>query len=110
MLVEDVAGVRRPPADAGETPDETLRREVEELARARRRALMVVILDLVAVAVLFAFHDPLSGRFLEPGATERGVFTLGVLLVTAHAGFRLAQYLQLRAVERLHHELAERES
>lgn len=121
LLVEEVAGLRRgrpaPPLDREGEPGENApaeaeaaeRREQErELNRARRRALVVAIACAAAVAVLLALRDP-ARPWLAPGRHEEGVFTIGILLVTAYAGFRLAGYLHLRTVARLYRELAERE-
>jgi hypothetical protein len=126
LLVEEVAGLRRgapPPGEPGEPgepgaaesepeaaeQDIAERRDQErELVRAGRRALGVAIACVAAVAVLFALRDP-ARAWLSPGRGEEGAFTIGILLVTAYAGFRLAQYLHLRTVARLHRELAERE-
>jgi hypothetical protein len=107
MLVEEVGGLRRPRAE-GESAEEAVGWEREALARAARRALVFVLVDLVAVVVLFAFREP-ARAFLNPGASEEGIFTLGVLVVVAHAGYRFAQYRHLRTVCRLHDELAARE-
>ncbi len=115
LLVEEVAGLRRPRAeepagegDGGEAEQETGARESRELARARRRALVVSLLCAAAVIALFALREP--GRpWLVLGRSEEGAFTAGVLLVAAYAGFRLAQYLHLRTVARVHRELLERE-
>lgn len=116
LLVEEVAGLRRsepapgePGADAAGEPEAEERRDQERrLVRAGRRALAVAIACAAAVAVLFALRAP-ARAWLAPGRGEEGAFTIGVLLVTAYAGFRLAQYLHLRTVARLHRELAERE-
>jgi hypothetical protein len=107
LLVEEVGGLRSTAA-AGETPEAAAGREREGLARAARRALFFVVLDLAAVAALFALREP-AQAFLRPGATEEGIFTLGVLVVVAHAGYRFAQYRHLRTLARLHAELGERE-
>jgi hypothetical protein len=106
LLAEELGGLPRGASD-GESPEETADRERAALARASRRSLLVAGLDLAAVAVLFAFRP--GPGFLAAGATEEGVFTFGVLLVTAHAGYRLAQHLQLKTVLRLHQELVERD-
>lgn len=111
MLVEDVAGLRRGESvDAGDEAQETEQRREQErgLVRARRRALGVAVVCALAVAVLFALREP-ARPWLTPGRGEEGAFTFGILLVTAYAGFRLAQYLHLRTVARLHRDLAERE-
>lgn len=106
LLAEEVGGVAR--AQDDEAAAETAERHGAELERAARRALGVVLLDAVAVAALFLLRDPIQ-PFLTPGGSEQGAFTVGVLLVVGHAGYRLAQYRQLRTVARLHRELGERE-
>lgn len=97
LLLEDVSGLRpepeRPPA--------------ELLRRARRRARLVALVDLAALATLFVLRDR-AGLFLSSEGVET-VFTLGVLAVAAHAGFRLAQAGSLDAVARVCAELEERE-
>lgn len=121
LLVEDVAGLRRkrpaPPDDSEREPGESaaaeteaaVRREQErELARARLRALVVAVACAAAVAALFVLRDP-ARPWLVPGRHEEGVFTIGILVVAAYAGFRFAGYLHLRNVARLYRELAERE-
>lgn len=120
LLVEEVAGVSRPRSGAtagaepgndeehaGETDASAAARESRALARARRRALAVALVCAAGVAVLFALRDP-DRPWLAPGRSEEGAFTVGVLLATAYAGFRLAQYLHLRTVSRLHRELLDR--
>lgn len=110
LLVEDVAGLPRlEEAPAGEEPagrdDEASRRE--DLTLARRRAITVTGICAGALIVLFVLRDR-GLPWLSPDRGEGGVFTLGVLLVAAYAGFRLAQYLHLRTVTRLWEELGER--
>lgn len=82
LLFEDVARLRRP----AETTDE----RHHELERAGRRALLVAVLDWLAIAALFIWRDPLV-RFLDLGAGEESIFTLAILAVAAHSGFRLGQ-------------------
>lgn len=112
LLVGEVAGLRVVAVEAAEegfdVAAEQFVREREVLTKARRRALLVALLDGVALVVLFAFRD--AGRAILPTQGEEMVFTLGVLVVAIHLGFRLAQHLQLRTVERLFEELVERES
>jgi len=126
LLVEEVAGLRRPEADqpvgessaesgpesvaesAPEPEEDPAALETRALARARRRALAVALLCAAAVAVLFVLHDGES-PWLVSGRSEETAFTAGVLLVAAYAGFRLAQYLHLRTLARLHRELRDRE-
>lgn len=103
LLVEDVAGLPRP-AD-GAPGDEASRRR--ELTAARRRAATVAAVCAVAVGALFVLRER-GAPWLAAERGEQGVFTLGVLLVAAYAGFRLAQYLQLKTVTRLWEELGER--
>jgi len=105
LLVRDVAHLR-----PGEGPDAegSARIERETLARARQRALAMALLAAVALAVLFVFRDS-SRDFLPVGRNEEAFFTLGVVFVAAFLGFRLAQFLQLRTVERVYAELEERE-
>lgn len=108
MLVEEVGGLRSSAA-AEETPAQAAGREHRLLTRAARRSLFFVVLDLLAVSVLFTFREPATA-FLAPGPTEEGIFTLGVLAVVAHAGYRYAQYRHYRTVSRIHTELIEREA
>ena len=107
LLVDDVGNLR---VVRGEeiAPEEELAREREALERARKRSALVAAVDLAAIAVLFALRDP--GRvFLFLGRGEETAFTLGVLALAVHLGFRLAQYQAYRDLARLHQELVERE-
>jgi len=97
LLIRDVSGL----------PEEPDREPLEVLRRARRRARLVALLDLGALATLFALRDR-AGVFLAGEGTE-AVFSLGVLAVAAHAGFRLAQAGSLGAVARVCEELESRE-
>lgn len=90
LLLDDI-GSLPPPSGA---PSEQL----AHLSRARRRALLVVALDWLAIAVLFLWRG--EGPFLAPGATEEGIFTLGVLAVATHSGYRSAQIQTLGAIRR----------
>lgn len=95
MLVEEVAG--QPSADP------------QALAKARRKGAFVVGLEWIAIVVLLVLHD--SGLpMLTLGATEQTAFTVGVLVVAIHSGFRLGQLEKLRTVQRLSHEIEARES
>lgn len=109
-LLVDAASLRVAEVEGGdqEAWRERAAREEEAIHKARRRALLVVWLDAVALAVLFVLRGE-ADAFLALGQGEEGVFTLGVLLVAVHLGFRLAQYLQLRQVDHLYRELMERE-
>lgn len=132
LLVEEVAGLRPtvpPPADAssedeaagGPPPGGTssdpgaltggdeqdlaeLEAQLEVLHQATRRAKLVIALDWVALAVLFLFRDT-AAPFLPFNGTIETVFTLGVLAVAVHSGFRLGQLEKYRAVLRAHEEV-----
>lgn len=116
LLVEEVAGVaprssKAPEEEGGADPAEVAAEEGErqtaDLERAMRKALRVVILCTVAVIVLFLTHER-SGGFLSLDGLDT-IFTAGVLLVVAYAGFRLGQWEKYRAVARVLAELGERE-
>ncbi len=91
LLYEEVAGVR---SDDGE-PEEA----VGGLERARRRARLVVGLDWAALLVLLLLSDR-SAAFLTLGPTESTAFSLAILAVAVHSGFRLGQLEKLNAVAR----------
>ena len=59
----------------------------------------MVLLDWVAIAVLVLLRDPLT-PFLSFGPDEQTVFTVAVLAVAVHSGFRLGQLEKYRAVAR----------
>lgn len=112
LLVEEVAALRVPGPPAGGDLEgveerDRLRQEAEReaLERAERRALLVVALDWVALLVLFLFRDP-ADIFLPMDTTVDTAFTLGVVAVAVHSGFRLAERSKLRAVRRAWEELA----
>lgn len=118
LLVEEVAGLRAatlPRGDGGEedaplppaeTIEETRRVQHEALEQAERRALLVVGLDWLALVALFLLRDP-AVPFLPAGPTVETVFTLGVLAVAVHSGFRLGQLEKYRAVRRAWDDLAD---
>lgn len=97
LLIDDIAHLRRSEASAEE------RRQ--ELAKARQRAILVAVFDWLAIAALFALRDP-AASFLSLGAGEESVFTLAVVAVAVHSGFRLGQWEKYRAVERAVESLA----
>lgn len=78
----------------------------EALEQAERRALFVVGLDWAAIVALFLLRDP-AAPFLPAGPTVETVFTLGVLAVAVHSGFRLGQLEKYRAVRRVWDDLAD---
>lgn len=115
LLFDEVAGLRRggarsaaPESAAAASETEERLQQERELDRARRRALVVAVACAAAVVALFVLREP-ARPWLVPGRGAEGAFAIGVLLVTAYAGFRLAQYLHLRTVARVHRELTERE-
>lgn len=108
MLVEDIAGLQIPANDPAEGSLPVEPSEREALDKAKKRARLVVAVDCLALLVLFVFRDS-TRPFLPAGRSIETVFTLGVLAVAAHVGFRSAQLQSLRAVERLCRELRERQ-
>lgn len=102
LLIEDVAGLSL------HTPGDTEDEETEAFAGAIRRARLVVAVDCLAILILFLFRDS-SQPFLPFNQTIETVFTFGVLAVAAHAGFRWAQLERLRTVQRLCHDLRQRQ-
>lgn len=73
------------------------------LEKARRRAGLVIAFDWIALGILFFFRN--RTPWLSLGPFEDSVFTIGVLAVAVHSGFRLGQLEKLRAVARLVDEL-----
>lgn len=109
MLVEDVAELRlEDSTEALSEAEEAPPPELRILTRARRRALLVAFIDWIAIGILLAFHSG-SGPFLPLGASTDTVFTLGVLAVATHAGFRLGQARTYRATARVCRDLWERQ-
>lgn len=102
---EEASGGRGVPE--GAAAEAARLREREALDRAHRRGVLVAALDAAAIVVLLLLRE--GDRFLVLGRTEEAIFSLGVLVVAVHLGFRLSQVLTLATVRRLHEELAERE-
>lgn len=90
LLFEEIAELA--PADASGD-------ERAVITKARLRAAFVAGLSCLAILVLFAFR-PSGTPFLVLGASEDGLFTLGVLVIAIHAGYRLGQMQKLGAVLR----------
>lgn len=117
LLVEEVGGIAgsRSRRWSGGEPDEAPERTPEErddflrdeLERASRKALGMVVLCWTAIVVLFLTHEN-PDRFLSFRGIET-VFTLGILVIATYAGFRLGQWEKYRAVTRAVEELAERQ-
>lgn len=108
MLLEDVAGLERRAPVADETEGRFERASVRRLAKARRRAIAVIVLDWAALLVL-VFARAGSEPVLPLGATEDSIFALGLLAIAVHSGFRLGQLEKLAAVRRVLLDLADRE-
>lgn len=89
LLLEEVAELR--PAENDDA--------LADLTRARLRAGLVAAFDWIAIVVLFALR-PEGVPFLVLGRSEQALFTLGVLAVATHAGYRLGQMQKLGAVKR----------
>lgn len=123
LLVEEVAALRplpeaRPEDERAEDePAESAtgtRSQASEadghltaLAKARRRAWAVVVLDWAAILVLLlTYRDP--EPFLSLGGSPRTIFSLGILAIAVHSGFRLAQLQSYRRIAEVCQELAER--
>jgi hypothetical protein len=120
LLVEEVAGLRLPhpgksgkPGESGDPDDPAsevdpaeleLRDQREALEKAEKKALFAVGLDWIALVVLFVLRDT-SGTFLPAGPTIDTVFTLGVVAVAVHSGYRLGQREKYRAVRRAWEEM-----
>ena len=118
LLIEEVAGIagtrsrrwsrHHPEDELPEPPPEE--REIylrDELARATRKALGMVVLCWTAIPVLFLTHEN-PERFLSFEGIEK-VFTLGILLIATYSGFRLGQWEKYRAVKRVVEEVEERD-
>ncbi len=97
-LLLDIASVRVPEGEDLESPEG---REIarDELSRASRRTWVVVLIHGAAILLLFLLRDR-QETFLFLGRSEETVFTVGVLLVAVHLGYRIGQGVHLRAIER----------
>ena len=112
MLLEDVAALRISRTGArGEDSvpaTEQVPLGLELLEGARKRARLVVAFDWIALLLLFIFRD--QGRaFLPTGPSVEVLFTLGILAVAVHSGFRLGQLEKLGSVKRVCREILERD-
>jgi len=98
LLATAVAGV----ADSQTDPSA----ELEALHAARRRAGAIAVLDWVAILILVLWRSG-GSSFLPTGTSPEGLFSLGILAVATHAGFRLGQREKFDAVLRTIRELPE---
>ena len=101
LLYEEVAGLPQ-----GELESDEERGEAME--RVRRRAGIVVALDWAAIVFLVIFGERTLPT-LTFGPTPHVVFTLAILAVAVHSGFRLGQLEKLRAVGRAGERLTRRD-
>ena len=93
LLVEDIAELSAEEAQG----DRGIRAAID---KARSRAALVAAVDWLAILALFAFRpDPKT--FLVLANSEQGLFTLGVVAIATHAGYRLGQRQKLGAVGRV---------
>jgi hypothetical protein len=97
MLVNTVANVGGDNENAQDT---------SALLAARRRAGAVALLDWAAILILVLWRSG-GSSFLPTGASPEGLFSLGILAVATHAGFRLGQREKYDAVLRTLEELPE---
>ncbi len=101
-LVEDVAGLRRSDGEP------VHRQALADLKRAQRRALWIVTFDWAVLLILLLLRSQ-AQPFLTLGPTIDTVFSLGVLAVAVHSGFRLGQLEKLKSVARVCGELLDRD-
>jgi hypothetical protein len=86
-----------PTVDDGDPALEQRQRAAIEAARGR--AAQAAAVGLLAILVLFALR-PRIGPFLVLAGSEEGLFSLGVLAIAVHAGYRLGQRQKLGALLR----------
>ncbi len=101
LLHEEIAGLPRDTVETRETRAEALR-------RARRRAVVVIVLDWAAIVTLTLLGERAAPTMIL-GPTEDTIFTLALLAVAVHSGFRLGQLQTLRTVSRAQERLAARD-
>lgn len=96
LLTEDVAGLA--------SRDDTDEEAGQALERARRRAITVAVVDWIAIIILVVLRSR-NAEVFTLGPTEDSIFSIGILAVAIHSGFRLGQYEKLSAVSRVVTEL-----
>ena len=100
LLLEDIAGIPHSTNARGGDPNGP---ELDDsgtlLERARRRNTLVVVLDWIALLIL-VFVRARSAQVLDIGPSEDSIFSLGLLAIAAHSGFRLGRLEKLHAVRR----------
>lgn len=108
MLVNEIAGVQEHPTTGDDSQSVFEASQAKGLERAQRRAKLMIVLDCLAIVVLFFLRGS-TRDFLPFDQSVGTIFSVGVLAVAAHAGFRWAQLENLRTVERLCEDLSQRE-
>lgn len=76
----------------------------EELRSRRRRGAILVAAEWIAILLLVLSRDS-ALPFLTLGPEQQTLFSIGILAVAVHSGFKLGQLEKLRAVERATEEL-----
>ncbi len=99
MVLERVAGLSAPSPEPEANDDLG-----PDFDRARRRSIFMIALDWIAILVLVLL-DPSPPTRLALGPFEGTVFTLAILAVAVHSGYRLGQLEKLNAVGRFTRDL-----
>ena len=104
LLLEGICNLPGTGKDGSESPPES--DADQRLRKARRRAALVIAIDWAALLLLFVLHSS-DRAWLPFGPTEESIFTLGILAIAVHSGFRLGQLEKLRSVARVLEDLRE---
>ncbi len=108
LLLEDIAGIPQGGRDhRGDPKPPEFDDSKKLLERARRRALLVVAMDWIALLVL-VYARTQGGQLLDIGPSEDTIFSLGLLAIATHSGFRLGQLEKLNTVGRALDDLSKR--
>jgi hypothetical protein len=95
LLVEEVAGIRLPGPEAEDLSAEALEQAVEA---ASKRALVISALLVFGLVILLLSQEGDQPFLVFEGAET--VFSVAALVVSAYAGFRIAQWRKYRRVAR----------
>ena len=107
LLLEDVCNL--PKTEESEAEDPSLAATDRRLLKALKRSALVIAVDWAALLALFLLRGT-DRVWLPFGPTEDSIFTLGILVISVHSGFRLGQLEKLRSVSRVLEDLRERAS
>lgn len=107
LLLEEICSLPR--VDASDSTSSDRSESDRLLSKALQRGHIVVALDWLALLVLLVLRSP-GQEWLPFGPTEASIFTLGILILAIHSGFRLGQLEKLRSVRRTLSDLEERAS